>query len=272
MTLINDLDLVTNLVRDIESIALTPKDRLTIKHKPGNEGPVTDIDILLDQKICARLNELFPDDQIISEESYAGEELDTKTGRSWFIDPIDGTRSFIEGFDDYSIMIGLAIDGKASLGVIAQPRTKTLWQGFSYQGESFARKIINGHAQVLKFPHHAPLQCPRVVVSRFSQSLKLKNFLAFLQPKNIIRRGSVGLKAMAVLDDEADLYFAWSRQIKFWDTCAAHAILKGAGGSIVDLDNHEIEYREGITHEPFLIANFPIVAPSMEKLGILARG
>lgn len=261
-----ELDLISNFVREIEHLTLIPKEQLTINHKPDNEGPVTDLDLLLDQIICSRLKSLFPNDRIVSEESYKGEPLDNNSGRCWFIDPIDGTRSFIEGLDDYSIMIGLSIDGKAALGVIAQPRKKTLWQGFSYQGESVAKKIVAGHEVSLKFPRNNSPVAPRVVISRFSHSSRLKNFLHELRPLSTIRRGSVGLKAMAVLDNEADLYFAWSRHIKFWDTCAAHAILKAAGGGIMDLNANELVYHEGITHEPFLVANIPVKKTLLQAL------
>lgn len=257
MNLTKELELATTLAYEAGAIAVSFKDKFTVTHKPLGEGPVTEADLLIDQEIVTAIKTAYPSDQVISEESYAGESI--TENRCWFIDPIDGTASYTQGLDDYSVMIGLAIGGQATLGVIFQPEMGILWRGvFSPQG-CLAERIINKNVVPLVFPHKIITQNPRIVVSRTSRSARLQTLIDQIKPPSIVRRGSVGLKAMTVVDDEADIYFAWSTRIKLWDTCAAAAIVSASGGTMCDLPGQPLTYTGAINHNrPFVVANFAL--------------
>src|SRR6185369_3466017 len=91
---------------------------------PGN--PVTDADCAANSFIVRELRQLFPEDGILSEEEKDDASRLTKS-RVWIVDPLDGTAEFIDHRDEFSVMIGLAIDGAACLGVVYQPPLEKLY-------------------------------------------------------------------------------------------------------------------------------------------------
>src|SRR4051794_919139 len=100
---------------------------LTVDHKPGDE-PVTVADREASDLILKHLTRAFPDDAILSEEvPDNGARL--RASRVWMVDPIDGTRDFIAGDDGFAVMIGLCIDGRPRLGVLAMPSNGDLYAG-----------------------------------------------------------------------------------------------------------------------------------------------
>ena len=93
----------------------------------GAADPVTEADRRANAYITAKLRESFPDDAVIAEES-ANTALAGR-GRCWFVDPLDGTKEFISRNGEFSVMIGLVVDGEAQLGVVYQPTEDKLYRG-----------------------------------------------------------------------------------------------------------------------------------------------
>jgi 3'(2'), 5'-bisphosphate nucleotidase len=107
----------------------------------GKSDPVTEADRRADTLIVSRLREAFPDDGIIAEES-AGSHGALERNRIWYVDPLDGTKEFIAKNGEFSVMIGLAVDGRAQLGVVFQPSTDVLYAGAVGRGAWVEREAV----------------------------------------------------------------------------------------------------------------------------------
>jgi len=252
-------------------LALSLQSHLTVKEKPNGLGPVTNGDLEADLLIHEGIKESFPSDTIVSEESFTG-LMAPKKEEVWFIDPIDGTSSYVLGRTDFVVMIGLAHHGMPVLGVIYQPATDTMWSGIKGQSEdeTLCEKYEQGTITSIKYPHQDTLKTLTelsLMASRSSRSKRQAEFIKALQPKNVVYQGSVGLKAMMVLDGKADLYVCWSRQIKMWDTCAAAAIIAASGYYMSKIDGSKLIYEGPISHgQSLIVAN---AQPSEHLLSLL---
>lgn len=269
MNLEKELALAKNLAILGGRMALDLRSILQINQKPCGEGPVSNADIAIDKFICEALKKEFADDQIISEESYSNEPI--KGSRTWFVDPIDGTSRYISSGDDFSIMIGLAINGVATLGVIYQPAIDILWWGITCDKSlnRHAEKIDSGKSTsiVLDLPSEPPVELT-MLASKSHPSPKQELMIHELKPKNVRMNGSLGLKAMLILGNDADIYVAWSKNIKKWDTCAPMAILRAAGALMSFTDCSELEFSGPIAHDkPIMMLSF---MPDKRLLDILS--
>lgn len=260
MFLNNELAIADALARHAGTMALALRDKLTITYKPDDQGPVTNADIEIDQYITGQLAKDFPEDRIISEESYRESDPPIGGGRTWFVDPIDGTASYILGNDDFVIMIGLAIDGVARLGVVFDPNTDSLWRGIvdEHQMSMLSEKLV-GKNLLLKnvAPNDKMPTKLTLIASRMHRSRRQDEMIRRLKPKRVIYRSSVGLKGMMISEGSADLYVAWSSRIKMWDTCAPSAILHAAGCHISFVDGSAMSFMGPIDHgRPIQMSHF----------------
>ncbi|HXW52654.1 MAG TPA: 3'(2'),5'-bisphosphate nucleotidase CysQ [Myxococcota bacterium] len=244
-----ELDCAELLARAAGRMALDLRHNLTVVSKANNQGPVTNADVAIDRYIVRELGERYPHDQIVSEEGGLPEGYDIGPGRTWFIDPIDGTTNYIAGGNDFVVMIGLAIDGAARLGAIYQPIEDRLWRGVVSDTSGRAERLDGNGISALRLnlvkKSHNDIVA---IVSRTHKSLRQNAMIKALGPKKIRYQSSFGLKAMLVLEQYADLYVAWSRQIKKWDTCAPAAIVKAAGGHVSFIDQQELTFLGPVAH------------------------
>lgn len=254
---IHELNTAKQLARAAGSLALKWQSNLQITEKPFQEGPVTNADKDCDALICEGIRTQFPNDALISEESYTSEEIPS-TGRVWFIDPIDGTSEYIRGGEDYCIMIGLCMDASPVMGVVYQPTTDVLWQGIYLPHHQQALcEYKDGSQFHLSLPRSETTHPLKAAVSRNHPS-KLADFLLnYIGVQELIPKGSLGLKFSLIADQGADLYIAGSRRIKLWDTCAPAAILQAAGGLVSDLRNAPLLYHTSIAHHTPILARTP---------------
>lgn len=252
-----EFELAKKLAREAGQIALLKQSSLVINDKPLGEGPVSDADILIDDFISSNLRREFPHDQIISEESYQDEPVRIQ-GRIWFIDPIDGTSSYVVGRDDFVVMIGLAVDGDPILGVIYQPKTDTMWSGWSVGQARECERVHGDLSKKLRIQREIKgSENIRLIVSRTSRSKRQTQLIEEIHPLSISYQGSFGLKAMLVMEKEADIYVCWSRRIKLWDTCAPNAIIKASGALMSYLDKSCLSFNEVINHDrSVMVASF----------------
>lgn len=211
---------------------------LGVEHKAGGE-PVSLADIASSNLIVARLRQAFPEDGILSEELPDTPERLTKP-RVWMIDPIDGTRDFVRGEPGYVVMIGLAIEGRPKVGVVAQPATGALWSGAVGMG---------AWKEAAQLPRTAirPATDAGTIRLVSSKSHRTDYYARFCQALGITdetRFGSVGLKVALIAEGSRDLYVYPGGQTKIWDSCAPEAILTAAGGRFTDSDGKELCYTE----------------------------
>lgn len=227
--------------------------------KPNQEGLVTEMDLAIDRFIIQGLSKAFPSDTIITEETYSSPTRIPKTGRVWFVDPIDGTSDYVEGGCDYCTMIGLSVDGIPRLGVVFQNSTSTLWWGIwdpNNPSASMAKqRRSDGQEQPLCLMPKEPKGC-RVVASKHHHSPLICHIIRCLQPDTVVVKGSVGLKILSVAEAQADLYFL-NPKTKLWDTCAPHAILAAANGQLQTFHFESIAYFNPIVHNQPLACFHP---------------
>jgi 3'(2'), 5'-bisphosphate nucleotidase len=226
---------------------------------------VTAADREANDLIVERLGVEFPDDGILAEESKDTERRLEKE-RVWLIDPMDGTKNFVQRDGDFAVQIGLSVSGESVVGAVYQPVRDVLYWAAKGVGswieetDQAARRMItssqtDAHQMVLASSRNHPSP-------RMSRVVDLFGF------KNEVRRGSVGVKIGLITEQEADLYLHLSPSTKQWDTCAPEVILNEAGGRLTDLFGQPLRYNDvRIDNRNGIVAtNGPAHASVIEKL------
>lgn len=193
--------------------------------------------------ILSRLRAARPDDFILSEESH-DDRRRCSARRVWIIDPLDGTREYAGGVDEWAVHIGLAIDGVPSIGAVALPA-----QGKVYATDDPPRLPECRDAR------------PRLVVSR-SRAPDIVHQVASTLDAELIPMGSAGVKAMAVVEGLADIYLHDGGQYE-WDNCAPAAVAIAAGLHASRIDGSPLTYNCENPFLPDLLICQPRWAPSV---------
>ncbi len=203
-----------------------------------NGSPVTKADRVANLVIVPALRKLTPDIPVVSEENVAaGDSPDISGGTFWLVDPLDGTKEYINGNDDFTVNIGLIQNRGPVLGVVLTPADRRAWAGIVGHG-AFEQNAI-GQRQPIKVRDADP-NALTVVASRSHRSEALETFIAARPVKDSIARGSA-LKFCLVARGDADLYPRTGPTME-WDTAAGHAILLAAGGTMELYDGGEFRY------------------------------
>ena len=210
---------------------------LAVDYK-GVDDPVTEADRRVNAFIVGRLRESFPADAIVAEET--AQQVGSRTGgRIWYVDPLDGTKEFIAKNGEFSVMIGLAVDGEAQLGVVYQPTADILYRGVVGDGAFWEQRDKTWGLKVSDVNDPSRL---RLVVSRSHRPPATDALKGALGITEEITSGSVGLKVGLIASRRADLYVHVSDRTSAWDACAPDAILRAAGGVFCDLTGRSMEY------------------------------
>ncbi len=216
-----------------------------------DESPLTQADLAAHRRIVAGLAELTPDLPVISEES----GLPPFAERSgwptyWLIDPLDGTKEFVNRNGEFTVNIALVADGRPVFGVVHVPV-----QGKTYVGcEGRGAELRSDGAEPR--PIHvtqSSAQPVRVVGSRSHRGASLDAFIDNLGDCDLVPMGS-SLKFCVVAEGGADVYPRLGPTSE-WDTAAAQAVVEQAGGSVVTLDGKPMKYnqKEDILNPYFLV-------------------
>jgi 3'(2'), 5'-bisphosphate nucleotidase len=225
----------------------------------GPGDPVTTADRRANAVLLRQLHEAFPGVPIIAEES------DRSTyGRFWeadrmlFVDPLDGTREFIDGNDEFAVMIGLVDGPGAVMGVVHAPVTGVTWAGAV--GLGAWQVDAEGRWTPVRVSATDALGRARIVVSRSHRSPRLEQALAALGPGEVQAMGSAGLKGAAVARGSAEAYLDTGAKTKRWDACAVDALVAAAGGRLTDSTGTPIDYRaRSLRNERGLVASNGLV-------------
>ena len=214
--------------RDVEKIAVEAgqiilkvrSKGVSVSEKP-DQSPVTEADYASNKYILTKLSELctIP---VLSEERLI--ELDLGSGYCFVVDPLDGTKSFISGRDDFCVNIGLLKAGEPYAGVIYIPVTGDLFSCFDNE--------VYLNSEPIEF--EARLAPFKGAKSYNHSSGGEQYFLNFNNVDSFISRGAA-LKFTAMLTGEVDIYVRFA-PCSEWDTAAGHALLKSYGGDIIDLN------------------------------------
>jgi 3'(2'), 5'-bisphosphate nucleotidase len=204
-------------------------------------SPVTDADMAAEAVIHDSLRSLAPRLPIISEEEARRDTRAVSSGRYFLVDPLDGTREFIAGYNDYTINIALMSAGAPVLGIVTAPALGLIWRG-----------AVGGGADRLAFsadrisapqPIHVRTRPPGeliVVVSRSHLDAQTETYLKGLVHAHRIACGS-SVKFCRVAEGMADHYPRLG-PVRDWDVAAGHAVLVAAGGSLIALNGAPLIY------------------------------
>lgn len=206
---------------------------------PTGRGPVTAADRASQEAILEVLSRHRPDEPVLSEEAPAPSGL--SDSRLWIVDPLDGTREFIDRIGEFSVMVGLAVDGEAHLGAVYQPATDRLFAGATGVG---AWVLDEARDRALPGPLAvADVQSPlRFVRSRSHPDERIRRLEAALGEVEVILSGSAGSKCALIASGDADLYVHPVPYLQEWDTCAPEAMLRAAGGRVTDCGGDALRY------------------------------
>jgi 3'(2'), 5'-bisphosphate nucleotidase len=212
------------------------------------DDPVTSADLASNDLILSYLEKSpYP---ILSEEKL-DDPLRLNSKRVWIVDPLDGTKSFVNRNEEFCILIGLVENHIPILGVIVQPINNKLFIAVRNKG---AYVYESNQWKKLTVTTNAPLETSRAILSKNHFSEKEKNFLSYLNMENVLHRGSA-LKITTLSEGNAEIYFTFSDQLKQWDTCASNCILTEAGGVMTDLDGEKLNYNtKNLLHDKGILA------------------
>ena len=219
-----------------------------IKFKETND-PVTLADLKVNERIIKRINEKYPDVNwnILSEENI-NDELVSKSKKSdwlWVLDPLDGTKDFIQGTGNFAMHLALNYKNKPYLGIVLIPEKNELW--FSDGLNSWSEKR-DGTTQKSCLSRSEKIRDLTLVSSKNHSNEILKLLIDKVQFRKTITMGSIGCKIASIIRGESDIYISLSlpgkSSPKDWDFAAPEAILKTAGGSITTIDNEELVYNK----------------------------
>jgi len=242
MSFTRELDVVTEAVRRAMALLLRHYATDFAVEWKGVDDPVTAADRAVNDLLLATLREAFPDDGICAEESDTAEatQAAARGGRCWFVDPLDGTREFVQRNGEFCTMVGLAVAGEAVLGVVGVATTGEVWAGVV--GEGAWSIDAAGVRRALRVEAPEADAALRVVVSRSHPHPGTRAALDRLGAHRRIPCGSVGLKVGRVAEGVADLYLHLGGGPKLWDGCAPEAIARAAGASVTDAHGQPLRY------------------------------
>jgi len=216
------------------------------KEIKSDNTPVTNGDIEVNKILIKKISELTPNIVIVSEENVANKN-DKNLKNFWLIDPIDGTRDYINGKDEFTLNAALIINKKPAIGIITVPAKKRIF--YSY-GMSNSFELINDKEINLSIKDKGYEGLKAV-----SYSNELKPEILKVHKKYNIetyQKMKSSLKFCVVAAGEFDLYTAEPRASE-WDIAAGHAILEHAGGKVTDFNDNEILYGKPEFKNPSLI-------------------
>ena len=274
--LVQELTVATALAEKAGRAVMALRGKAAVTKKAFGE-PVTAADLEANRIILEGLAEHFPDDAILSEET-PSDPIRRESERVWIIDPIDGTREFIDGTADFAIQIGLAVAGEPVVGVVYQVAKRRLYLAARGSGAWVEDPETAGRAR--KRLATSDVRDPakmKMTVSRFHRTKKNDLVIATVKPVELVPAGSIGVKMGLVSRGSVDLYLHPSKKCAEWDTCAPHAILAEAGGTVTDFAGAPLRYNQADPHHPRGIAAtngkahllvLGLVAPILGDLGL----
>lgn len=218
---------------------------LEIQNK--KDGPVTAADIAVNRYILDRLQSNLGEEDFgyISEETYKQKSKQLEQSWVWIIDPLDGTRDFIDKTGEYAIHIALVKNHRPVLAVVAYPEAEKLY--YATLGNGAFVETIDGQIAPIKVSKRNVINNLTLVVSRTHRDERLNYLLQTLPCKEKQYVGSVGCKIATIIEQKADIYISLSGASapQDWDMAAPELILTEAGGQFTHFDGTPLKYNQG---------------------------
>ena len=204
----------------------------------NDESPLTQADLASHHCIVAGLEKLTPGMPVISEESGLPDFKERSSWtRYWLIDPLDGTKEFVNRNGEFTVNIALIDNHRPVFGVVHVPVQNKTYIGC--EGYGAERRDADGQAQSIRVAASSASPV-RVVGSRSHRGASLDAYLENLGESDMVPMGS-SLKFCVIAEGGADLYPRLGLTSE-WDTAAAQAVVEQAGGSVVTLDGKPMKY------------------------------
>ena len=249
--LINDLKIISWEAADIlihysQEIKVIENKSKIIKNK-GKNNPVTLADLKVNEMVIQRIREKFSeaDCNILSEESDSKHNNNCIANNDWLwvLDPLDGTKDFIQGTGNYAMHLALNYKNKPFLGLVLIPSKNELW---ITNGDMVWCERKNNSSIQPKISSLKNLNEMRIVTSNNHRNDVLEKLISKIDFRERILMGSIGCKIASILRGDSDIYICLSlpgeSSPKDWDFCAPAVTLMAAGGAITNLDNQELIY------------------------------
>ena len=221
--------------------------KTNIIQNDDEKDPVTFADIEVNEFLLSRMQNKYPNTgwKYLSEENAKVDlnNCDINSDWVWILDPLDGTKDFIQGTGNYAMHFALNYKSKPFLGVVLIPEKDELWMAY---GENvWCERRYHLNRKLNSFPNKS--LCEMTLVTSKNHSNKtLMDLVDKISFKNVVIMGSIGCKIASIIRGESDIYICLSlpdqTSPKDWDFAAPEVILKTAGGAITNLDNEELCY------------------------------
>ena len=223
------------------------KNRHDILKNDNINDPVTLADLKVNEIIIRKINEKYKgiDWKILSEENVKSisNNLDFNHDWVWVLDPLDGTKDFIQGSSNYAMHLALNYKNKPFIGLVLIPEKDELWIS---NGEEVWCEKRSGSKFKPNVSSYKELKDMTLVMSKNHGNETLKNLIEKIDFKEVKVMGSIGCKIASLIRGESDIYISLSlpgkSAPKDWDFAAPEAILNSSGGAITDLYNQELIY------------------------------
>ena len=221
---------------------------LSVDH--GGEGPVSAADLAVNQWLLDGLQSAFPSAgwTLLSEET-AKEQLTEGVPLAaewlWILDPLDGTKDFLQGTGEYAVHLALVHQQRPVVGVVLLPEAEELW--FGVVGDGTWCENRSAERTPVRFSDRDVTNELILVASRSHRDQRLEQLITALELGDSKAVGSVGCKVATILRGETDLYISLSGKSapKDWDMAAPEAVLLAAGGAFTHANGAELTYNTG---------------------------
>jgi 3'(2'), 5'-bisphosphate nucleotidase len=212
-------------------------------------SPVSEADLAADRVLAEGLARLLPEVPSLSEERSHLATLPT-AGSFFLIDPLDGTKEFLAGRDEFTVNLALVTDGTPLLGIVGAPALGLIWRGLAGRGAE--RLTIAGGAEPI---HTRPFPTPPkpwiAAVSRSHGDSRTEAFID-ARPGAVRQVAGSALKFCRVAEGYADIYPRLGPTCE-WDVAAGHALVTAAGGKVTDLGGAPLRFGGG---NDFIVPDF----------------
>jgi len=227
-------------------------------------SPVTIADREAEAILLAALDALAPGIPVIAEEEAAAGRLPDVEKQFFLVDPLDGTKEYVKGGDDFTVNVALIDHGVPVAGIVYAPAQSTLWWGDVPRRLAMRGIVEHGHVGQKRPIGVRPCGGrPRAVASKSHSTPATEAFLTACGSEDRVSIGS-SLKFVLVAEGAADLYPRPAPTME-WDTAAGHAVLLAAGGRVFDLDGHPLTYGKPNFFNPGFVATGPYHPPVMRE-------
>mgnify|MGYP001295410343 CR=1 FL=1 len=214
-----------------------------------NEDPVTLADLEVNELIISGINQIHNDFnwEILSEENAKIESnsCNPKADFLWVLDPLDGTKDFIQGTENYAMHLALNYKQKPLIGFVLIPKRNELWIS---NGNTVWCENRDGFFLKNTLSKNKKLCDMTIVTSKNHRNPTLENLINQINFKKRLTMGSIGCKISSILRGESDIYICLSvpgkSSPKDWDFAAPEAILNSSMGAITNIDNKNLSYNQ----------------------------